>query len=84
MEHGQDHGAADIRLKKRRDMGNDRDQAAVFAVRPVSGLMGEWQKVGSLKVLGGEDAVDGLQRKLTPVMKEIGDVGLAKAGLPGQ
>jgi hypothetical protein len=84
MEHGLNRGAADIRLKERRRMGNDRHQAAFPVVPLVPGPLGKWQKVGSLKVLGREDAVHGLQRELAPVMQKIGDMRLSKPGLPGQ
>ena len=38
MEHGLNRGAADKRLKERRGMGDDRDQAAFSVGRPVPGL----------------------------------------------
>jgi hypothetical protein len=35
-------------------------------------------------MLGGQDAVDGLQRKLPPVVQKVGKMRLSKAGLTRQ
>ena len=42
------------------------------------------RRSAAVKVLGGQDAVHGLQRKLAPVVQEIGEMWLAKTGLAGQ
>ena len=39
------------------------------------------QQVTGAKVLRRQDAIHGLQRELSPAVKEVGEVGLAKAGL---
>lgn len=40
------------------------------------------QQVGSDKMLRGEDAVHGVKRKLAAGAQKVGEMGLAKAGLP--
>jgi hypothetical protein len=84
MEHRLNRGAADVRFRERRGVGDDRDQAAFLVGQLISGPMDDGQKVGSRKVLGGEDAIHGFERKLPPGMQEIGEMGLAQSGLTSQ
>jgi hypothetical protein len=65
-------------------VSDERDQAFFPIHGQGPGLVQHGKQVGGGQVLGGKHAVDGLQRKLAPMVQEIGEVGLAKAGLTGQ
>jgi hypothetical protein len=84
VEHGLNGGGADKRLKERHRMRDERDRTSFFVRRQSPGQMQCGKKVGGSQMLGGEDAIHRLQRKLAPTVQEIGEMGLPKAGLASQ
>ena len=65
-------------------MGNHRNQIAVFVAEGWRRGLEGGKKVGRGQVLGGEDAIHGLERELAPAMQKIGEMGLAETGLAGK
>lgn len=71
-------------FKKRRRMRDNRDGTAFFVVRRAPRSIMRGQKIGSGEMLGRQNAIHRLQGKLTPAVKEIGEMRLAHAGLARQ
>jgi hypothetical protein len=84
MHHELNGRWADDRLKESCGVRNHWDCAGALIFAPESFLAERRQQVGNRKALRGQDAVHGLQRKLTPAVQEIREVGLAETGLAGQ
>ncbi len=85
--HGKDglhSGRADERFKERHGVRDDGDGEGVFACRRSFSVIARGQKVVSGQTLGGEDPVHCIERKLTPAVEEVGEMGLAKACLARQ
>lgn len=81
MKQGVDGTGPYVRIICRGRMGDDRDSAGFGAdgQQLCHGVGG--QQIACAQVLRVQDAVHGLERKLTAAVEKVGEVGLTEAGL---
>ena len=84
MEHGLDGGGADVWLEERYAVGDNRHGAQLRLDVDFGGVVVGGQQIACGEVLGGKDSVHGIEGKLTPVVKEVGQMGLPEARLARQ
>jgi hypothetical protein len=63
---------------------NDGNGAAFSLGGQIADMLDGGQKVGNREVLGDKDPIQRLQGELPPAVQEVGQMRLAKAGLPRQ
>jgi len=61
----------DIRIKERACVGDDRHRAAIPVGNAVALLANYGEQIAGRHVLGSQDAIHGIEGKLTPAMQEV-------------
>jgi hypothetical protein len=84
MKHGVGAGCANVRLKERGGMGDNRYRVVTEFERESGNRAEHRKKVVRIEMLGSENTVHRVEGKLAAVIEEIGKMGLPEARLPGE
>jgi hypothetical protein len=83
-EHGVDGGRTNVGFKECGSMGDNGNRVPRYVEGEIVGLAEDGKQVVGFEMLGRENAVHCIDGKLPAAVEEVGQVGLAEAGLAGE